>query len=171
MRKLKGARRITYPAMVVALTAALLVMTRWLPTMRISVLFVVSLIPMMLVCEGAYKETILCVVASTLVCGLLAPDSLQALAYGLFFGWYGLIWRVTLTRPPALRLLLRWLFFALGWTAGLWLVRALLGNLPLWVLWLLGQPAFVAYDFLYGLCVGFYERRLRPILFRGGTGG
>ena len=170
MSTFKGARRVTYPAMVVALTAVLLLLTRWLPTLRISVLFVVSLIPMILLCEGALKESVLCTLACTLVCGLLLPDRLEALAYGLFFGWYGLLWRVTRARPLALRLLLRWLFFAVGWTAGLWLARALVGNLPLWALWLMGQPAFFAYDFLYGLCVGFYERRLRPILFRGRTG-
>lgn len=165
---LKATKRLTYAAMVAALTVVLMLLTRWLPTMRISVLFVVSLLPMALVCEKAYKETALCVLASAVLGWLFLPNSLEALAYALFFGWYGLIWRATLQRPLALRLLLRWMFFNVGWTAGLFLARSLVGNLPLWLIWLLGQAAFIAYNFLYGLCVGFYQRRLRPVLMRGG---
>lgn len=158
MDGLKGARRVTVPAMITAVSLLLMAISGAVDTGQLGTLVLLSLLPMILLTEGAWIPAA-AAYGATLACGLLfVPDKVMVASYGLFFGCFGFAWQALqrLCRPW-LRVLLAWLGFNVVWSLGLLLVRGFWSQMPyLWV-FLAGQPAFFLYDYLFGACVRYYR--------------
>lgn len=172
MDGLKGARRVTVPAMITAVSLLLMVASGMMDTGQLGTLVLLSLLPMILLTEGAWLPAAASY-GATLACGLiLVPDKVMVIAYALFFGCFGFAWQALqrLSRPW-LRVLLAWLGFNIVWSLGLFWVRGLWSQMPyLWV-FLAGQPAFFLYDYLFGACVRYYRTHLAARIGRLGRRG
>ena len=172
MDGLKGARRVTVPAMITAVSLLLMVASGMMDTGQLGTLVLLSLLPMILLTEGAWLPAAASY-GATLACGLiLVPDKVMVIAYALFFGCFGFAWQALqrLSRPW-LRVLLAWLGFNIVWSLGLFWVRGLWSQMPyLWV-FLAGQPAFFLYDSLFGACVRYYRTHLAARIGRLGRRG
>ncbi len=172
MDGLKGARRVTVPAMITAVSLLLMVASGMMDTGQLGTLVLLSLLPMILLTEGAWLPAAASY-GATLACGLiLVPDKVMVIAYALFFGCFGFAWQALqrLSRPW-LRVLLAWLGFNIVWSLGLFWARGLWSQMPyLWV-FLAGQPAFFLYDYLFGACVRYYRTHLAARIGRLGRRG
>ncbi len=172
MDGLKEPRRVTVPAMITAVSLLLMVASGMMDTGQLGTLVLLSLLPMILLTEGAWLPAAASY-GATLACGLiLVPDKVMVIAYALFFGCFGFAWQALqrLSRPW-LRVLLAWLGFNIVWSLGLFLVRGLWSQMPyLWV-FLAGQPAFFLYDYLFGACVRYYRTHLAARIGRLGRRG
>ncbi len=163
---------MTVPAMITAVSLLLMVASGMMDTGQLGTLVLLSLLPMILLTEGAWLPAAASY-GATLACGLiLVPDKVMVIAYALFFGCFGFAWQALqrLSRPW-LRVLLAWLGFNIVWSLGLFLVRGLWSQMPyLWV-FLAGQPAFFLYDYLFGACVRYYRTHLAARIGRLGRRG
>jgi hypothetical protein len=164
------ARKLAVAGLMTAISAAGLTLGTLLPTLQLSLYAILSALPAVLAAEGAALYGFVSTIAATLLGFMLAADKLSVLPYALFFGWYGLVYvrlACRMGRWPALAV--KWGCFNAAMAAGLLLARLLFVQLGLtwWVFVLAGQPIFLLYDWVMGLFMVFYEKRLRRLVMGG----
>ena len=162
------ARRIAFAAVLSALGAALLYLGSVLPTGRLALVAIASLLPAAAVMAGGVGLGFLTYAACALLAVLILPDKTCAVAYALVLGWYGpvksLIERID-------RLWLEWLikialfsaaaavfYFAFSAMFSALIPAAKLPHPALVIPVLLA--AFVLYDVAFTGLIGFYRRRI-----------
>lgn len=168
-----GARRITVPAMLAALSLILMLVSGTLDTGKLGTLVLLSFLPMVLISEGGWLPAVASY-GATLLCGLvLLPDKTMPLAYGLFFGLFAFIWQgLQRLSRPWIRFLLALCVFNAAWFIGLVWIQRLWSTMPFAWIYLTGQPVFILYYFCYGYAVRYYQRfwALRVHQWMGGRG-
>lgn len=171
MKRASAAGRVAQGGLLAALTVALLYVLTLLPTMRLTILFVLSVLPVALAHERRFADGIMVFAVSTVLSGLFFPAPGAWVLYVAFFGWYGIAreWIVTRFRPALAWPLLFLVFNAAA--AAIWFLarEALLSFVTFPVYWLIPvlEIAFAAYDFLFGRVRAYYAEHLRRHLFRG----
>jgi hypothetical protein len=172
--KVSPARRVAFAGMVTALSLVLLYLLNLLPTMKLSLLFVLSLLPVVLAHERRYADAVLSLAASALLSFLLFPAKGAWLLFAGFFGWYGILRELVVTKLNrvwswvVLAAVFNIAFFALYYFAG-----SLFTDLdqPRWQ-WVrmfivpAAEVAFIVFELFFGLCREYYIKQLRKLLFR-----
>jgi hypothetical protein len=109
----------------------------------------------------------LCWAGVTVLAFLLLPDKFMALLFGLLFGLYAIVKNlVERLRVLPLEYVLKLLFFNASFTVIYFVMgAAVLSSLPeqlgvTWVLYLVGNVVFLAYDYGFGKLIGLYMARV-----------
>jgi len=168
-----SAHQVSLTAMFAALSLIFLYLAAIWPAGRLSLYFLSSIFVAGMLVEERPAMAFLCY---AVVCGLgllIVPGLLLVVPYALLFGHYG-IGKYLLERAVRDKItcfVLKLLYFdlflaAVYFLAGELLLGSLLAAVPLWVLIVAAQVAFVIYDFLYSRVVLLYEQRIRPRLLR-----
>ena len=154
-------------AMIAALSAVLLLVCGLLDTGKAGTLALVSALPLVLTLERQYLAAGAGSLAAFLLALVLLPDKTLPIAYGLFFGWFPLLWTAVRGMRPVFRVAVDYAAFDLAWLVFLRFVRGQLwAQMPfLWV-FLAGQPVFAVYLYLFKLIAQWYERRFRHVIWR-----
>lgn len=176
-KRVSPARRVAYAGLVAALSAVLLYLMYVLPTLKLSMLFVLSLLPVTLAHERRFADAALAFAASALLSGLLFPARGAWVLYAAFFGWYGIAreWVVTKLKRAAswavLLALFNAAFFALYLFAGHVLAETVENTfmqslmVPAVVI-PAAEAIFVLYELVFGVCREYYVRHVRKLLYR-----
>jgi hypothetical protein len=168
--KVSPARRTAFAGIVAALSCVLLYLAFVFPYARISVLFILSLLPIVLTSERRYADAILAFVASALISGLLFPAPDIWLLYTTFFGWYGIFREFAVSR---LNKVLAWVALAAAFNAAFFALYFLASQLflqikiPPVLIIPAAEAAFVVFEVFYGRCRAYYAARIRKLIFRG----
>ncbi len=175
-QQMSPARRVAYASVITALSVVLLYLLHVLPTLRAAMLFVLALLPGVLAYEGRFVEGLLSFVAAALLSLLLVPVSGPWLMYVGFFGWYGAVHEMIVTRFgrvaswSVLAVLFNIAFFTLYFLFQTLLLQdftppAWLGGLPLLVYLIpAAEIGFVVFEVLFGMCRAYYIARIRKLL-------
>jgi len=164
------ARRITLPALFIALGVAGMYFSSLLTSTSMAMGALLCMLPAVLAWEGQRWPAV-ATYLGTLTLGLiLLPNRTVMIEYGLMFGWYGMahVWL-----PFKVRGIWLWavklLLFNAALFAGMYLYTLL--GIPLdmawWLLALAAQVIFFLFDRLVGVTLMYYQRRLRRF-FMGG---
>lgn len=161
------AGKVVYPAVFGGLALVLLYVGTIVPTGNWGAVAVAGLFPCAAVISAGLAAGFLCWAGVTILAFLLIPDKFIALLFGLLFGLYpvvkGLIER--LRRLP-LEYVLKLAFFNLSFSLiYLTMKNAVLQSLPsglgtLWLLYLVGNVAFLLYDYGLSKLISFYMARI-----------
>lgn len=171
------ARRVAYAAMVTALSLVLLYLLYVLPTMRLAILFMLSLLPVILAYEKRYVDAALAFAAAALLSGLMFPAQGSWLLFAAFFGWYGFVREFITSRLnrtfswAVLLVLFNAALFILYFTSSQLLegivIPEFLKSVPLpFIVIPAAEIAFVLFELLFGMCREYYVRRVRKLLYR-----
>ena len=150
-------RDITFASMLVALQVITLLIIYVIPTIKLALLFAVSLYSGILLRIGVKKTTIIIsyIVSSALILFLIRIVDVTAL-YIVFFGWYGLVHQETIHIGSFKKQIIRWISFiaaaAVLYFAFTYLVSFEIAY-ALWIYALIGIGAFIIMQILYELCV------------------
>ena len=92
-------------------------------------------------------------VASSILCFLMVPNMEENLMFAGLFGWYPIVRPVLQKLPKVIRWICKLVIFNVVVIAIEWLVMTILvpeaiGGTLLWVLLILGNITFLAYDFM-----------------------
>jgi hypothetical protein len=168
--KTSPARRAAFAGIVAALSCVLLYLAFLFPYARISVLFILSLFPIVLTSERRYADAILAFLASALLSGLLFPAPDIWLLYTVFFGWYGIFREFIVSR---LKKVFAWVALAAAFNAAFFALYFLASQLflqiqiPAVFIIPIAEAAFVVFEIFYGRCRAYYAARIRKLVFRG----
>lgn len=162
------AKYIAENGILVALTLIILYSASILPISTLSVLTIAScLIPISII-RTSIKSTILVYIASSILSFFLVATNI-ALYYTLLFGIYGIIkYFIERIRKIPLEILLKLVSFNILLSIIYFIAINFLGNFnaifPLYILWIMGQIAFLIYDYALTLIISFYLSRIHKIV-------
>lgn len=164
---------ISLGAMFTAFTLIFLYLAGILPVGRVVMFFISSLFAACMVVEKQPFMAFLVYAASSGLALLILPDRLSVLPYVLLFGHYGLgkclIEKKIKDKITAF--IVKLVYFDICMGAIYFLCYAVfitgyLAKLPLWVLIVGAQVAFVAYDYIYSRALQIYEKDIRKRLLK-----
>lgn len=174
MMKLSESKKISIGAMVIALNVVILYAASVLPTGRLACYFISSLFIYALICERAFLTAFVSFAATVGIGFMLLPNKTALIPYALLLGHYGLFKRFIDLRieDGAIRLVIKLLYCNLFTGIGVGGALAIFGSqwmeylpqIPVWLLVIIAQAAFILLDYLYALCQRFYEARIRKFI-------
>ncbi len=166
------AQIISLCAMFIALTVLFLYLSTILPTAKISMFFVSSVFVGGILIEGKPGSAFLVFIASALVSLLIIPNKLYLIPYVALFGHYGIgKYYLEKIKDKVLAYFAKLLYFNIG-AALIYVLIAYvfmmpqIFTIPLWVLIIAAEVAFVIYDFVYSKITVFYAVTIRPALIK-----
>lgn len=171
-KHMKGSRRISLTAMMMALSVLALYLGAVLPTGRLTLYVVSSLFFAPLAYEREVGLSLLAFIGTSLIGLLILPNKLMLLPYVLFFGHYGIgKYLLERIRSKPLSIVLKLVYFDICMPLIYWLAKDILfANvalpLDIWVIALIAQPGFILFDFAYSLALDIYFKSIRPRLMR-----
>lgn len=162
---MKHSAKTAFCGMAVALQLVILYIATMLKLNTIALMVVVSCIEILAVLRCGKTYAGAAFVATAILAWLLVPDKSLAVMYTVFFGWYGIV--KSFAERGKSRIL-EWVIkivvvnaaFFIGWYVLTAVLNLPAGKLHLWVIWTLGQIAFVAYDLFLSFAIGFYHRKV-----------
>lgn len=167
-RKESGTRRTALVAMLVALSLVLLYLAALSPTGRLGIVALAGLVPAAAVVSAGLGAGFLCYGGAGVLGLLLLPDKGLALLYLIFFGLYPMV--KSLAERFSGRVL-EWVAKLAFFNLALCLFWFVLGAvfMPLlpeilrqsaWLVFLVGNVVFVAYDYGFSRLISFYMARI-----------
>lgn len=167
MKSGRSARSVTYPALLGAVSIALLYLACVAPTGTIGLVALAGVPVAGVVMAGGASAGLLCWAAVSMLGLFLVPDKVCVLIYAAMFGLYPVVKSLaeSLSRK-GLELLCKLGFFNLSLTAVIWIAKAaVLGKLPwdtvpIWALYGAGNLLFLAYDYGFSGLISAYLSRI-----------
>ena len=158
------------PALLSALSLALLSLSALVPGGRLGMVALSGLVPAAAVISGGIRGGLMCYAAAGILGLLVVPDKGCALLYLLFFGLYPAIKSLCERLPRPAELIAKLAFFnAILTVLYVFLSEFFLPFLPepllgTGVLYAVGNVVFLAYDFGFSKLIALYLRRVGPVL-------
>lgn len=171
VRKLSAANKVTLGAMICALTLLCLYAGNTLPTGRLACIFLSSVFVYALACEGAYASALLSFAACSCLAFFVLPNKLLLVPYCFLLGHYG-IFKSFIEKKlhdRSMQLIIKLLYCNALTAAGVAVatlilnydIMTMLPKLPVWLIVMIAEVAFVAYDVVFSLVCRIYEARIR----------
>ena len=175
MKKISATTKLTLSAMSTALSVVFLYAASVIPTAKLALCFLTSLMPWIPLRErGGFVYALLSYAATGAICFFLIPNKLYFAAYILFFGCYGMIKlgidsviRDKLVAFAAKLILCNGLAALVIFGAGKLFsldIIAQLPNYPLYIIIPAIEIFFIAYELVFTLCVRVFDDRLRNVI-------
>ena len=163
MRRKNSAARVAYPAILAALAVVLVYLGSIAPRGGIGIVAAAGVLMAGAVISVSLRAGFLCWAAVSFLTFLMVPDKFCALAFAVLFGLYPMIKSIVEARrwPKPLEIAAKLAFFNAALTV-LWLVMraALLGSLPLWAVYIIGNIVFLLYDCGFSGLIALYIARV-----------
>ncbi len=172
--RMSASRKITIGAMVAALSLVFLYIASITPVLDYACYFLCSIFIYALTAERAYVTACISFIATSVIAFFLVSNRLSVLCYVFLLGHYGIFMTMIDQRVTkrVLAAFLKLLYCDVLTALGGFIAFSVLGiwdmsmpfDLPIWVVIVLAQIVFVAYDLLYHVCARIYESRIRRFL-------
>jgi hypothetical protein len=157
-------KEIALSAVLVALTSIILYLNLLIPINTLSILTLASFIIPIAMIRGSIKSAFLVYIASTIIGFFFLPINI-VLLYGIFFGVYGIVkCYIEKLNKLYLEIIFKLLFFNAILFILLFLFNTFLSTeiikLPLWLIYVVSQPAFLIFDYALTLLISFYMQKI-----------
>ena len=154
------AKDITLGGIMTALSVLVLYLTSILPFNTIALLTIASSFIPVIIIRSNIKTASFVYIASTIL-GLFITTPNIVIMYALFFGIYGLIkYIIEKLNKISLEIILKLLFFNISLIVSILIIKLFLGdviiNLPIWLLFIVGQVVFLIYDYALTMIITIY---------------
>ncbi|HEY8500682.1 MAG TPA: hypothetical protein VIL89_08690 [Clostridia bacterium] len=168
----KYSKKIAVAGILTALSVAALFLENILPTGKLGFYVFAGFLLSVVIMECGVLFGWISFVASSLLAFLLVPEKTAVIPYVLFFGIYSLVKsHIEKLNRIAVELVLKFVFFNAAlfimWKIALMFIP---GNffeiLPVFVIIILLEILFFAFDWIFTLWIKFYQEKLRPKISR-----
>ncbi len=168
-----GARLIALCSVAIGLSTFLLMLASILPAVDIFIFCVVSIIPAIFVAEGGNKSAVLTYIGTVLLCVIILPNKLPVFPYLFYFGYYALLkgYIEKHVKIKPIEYLIKLVHCNLVFFLGITLFSAFLAQIsesfPIWVMYVILQPSFLMYDFVFTRVITYYSKSpLRTLILK-----
>ncbi|OQB25183.1 MAG: hypothetical protein BWY11_00513 [Firmicutes bacterium ADurb.Bin182] len=177
VRKFGLTQKLTFGAMILALTVLALYCASVLPAGKLVFYFLSSVFIYALVCERAYMTAVICYIAASALSFLIIPEKTAFFAYVLILGHYGIFKTFIESRinDRILMFLSKLLYANIFVCAGIYIalytlnlkIGGLISSMPLWLLIAAAEAALMIYDGLYTVSQRIYQAKIRDFMLSG----
>lgn len=139
-----------------------------IPTNKLTILMLISFIIGIVVIETDFRFALMFYIASVLLSLIFPVNKLSLLLYYSFFGAYGLVkYLIEKLENIIVEYILKILYFMGVCVANYLIARIFLpdiiNKIPIPVIVIASVIVFVIYDYLYGMVMMFYVKRIRKV--------
>lgn len=157
-------KNIAQSGIIIALTLIILYSSNLLPISTLSILTLASCLIPICILRTSIKNAILVYIACSILSFLIVPLNI-ALLYTLFFGIYGLIKAfIEKLNKRSLELVIKLCSFNILVVILYFISSSILTTLnikmPLFIIWIISQAAFILYDYALTLIISYYLNKL-----------
>ena len=157
-------KNIAQSGIIIALTLIILYSSNLLPISTLSILTLASCLIPICILRTSIKNAILVYIACSILSFLIVPLNI-ALLYTLFFGIYGLIKAfIEKLNKRSLELVIKLCSFNILVVILYFISSSILTTLnikmPLFIIWIISQAAFLLYDYALTLIISYYLNKL-----------
>lgn len=161
-------KNIAQSGIIIALTLIILYSSNLLPISTLSILTLASCLIPICILRTSIKNAILVYIACSILSFLIVPLNI-ALLYTLFFGIYGLIKAfIEKLNKRSLELVIKLCSFNILVVILYFISSSILTTLnikmPLFIIWIISQAAFILYDYALTLIISYYLNKLHKIV-------
>lgn len=154
------AKELTLNAILIALTIIILFLNNIMPISTLTFLTISSLLVPIAIIRGSLRGAFLVYIGSSILGFLLLPKDI-VLFYFIFFGIYGIIKHyIEKLNKFYLEVILKLIFFNIILLISYFFLNEFINinenNLPLYALFILGQAAFLIYDYALTVLISWY---------------
>ena len=167
MKKQTAAAKIAYPAVLGAVSLTFIYLGALMPSGKWGMVALAGLFPAAAVISVGMKAGFLCWAGTSILAFILLPVKFCALLYAVLFGLYPMLKSlIEGCRKTGLGYILKLTFFNLAFTLVFVAMKgAVLGSLPtaldsVWMMYLVGNIVFLAYDFGFSKLIAIYIARI-----------
>ena len=171
MKRHSATARITYPAILGALSLVFVYVGAVAPSGNWGLVALAGLFPAAVVISFGLKSGFLCWVGVSVLAFVLIPGKFCALLYAVLFGLYPMLKSVIEgLRKKTVGYVLKLAFFNIAFTILYTVMRvAVLDSLPNilqtgWLLYVVGNVVFLVYDFGFSKLIAFYIARIARVV-------
>ena len=162
------AKDLTFGGILIALSLLILYSSSILPISTLTILTLASCLIPICIIRSSVKTGFLVYIGTTTLGFFIIPINI-IIYYGLFFGIYGIIkYYIEKLQKLPIEIILKFIMFNIIFIIILTVIKLLLGNLviniPLWLLWLIAQPVFLAFDYALTLIISYYLNRFHKTI-------
>ncbi|MCX7843523.1 MAG: hypothetical protein N2489_10725 [Clostridia bacterium] len=163
-------KKLSLSGILLALTVITLFVESIAPTNRLSLYALSSFFIAVVIIEAGVKAAWSFYFASCILSFIIVQSKIELIPYAVFFGVYGIIkLYIEKINNIVIEYLLKLLFFNLVAILSFLMLKELILPgfrlpLPWWIVLLAAEAAFIVYDYVYSLAIGFYLNRLKKIL-------
>lgn len=162
------AKHIAENGILGALTVVILYVASIFPINTFSILTVASVLIPISIIRTSIRDAILLYIASSILCFFLIKTNI-AIFYILFFGIYGIIkYFIEKIQKVFIEILLKLISFNILLAVTYFIVINFIGainlKLPLYFLWIIGQIAFLIYDYALTIIISFYLKKIHKLV-------
>ncbi|NLG88189.1 MAG: hypothetical protein GX494_03070 [Clostridiaceae bacterium] len=168
----KYSRKIAIAGILTAFLVVVLILENILPTGKLGFYVFAGFLLSVVIMECGVLFGWAGFAVSSLLAVLLVPEKTAVVPYVLFFGIYSLVKsHIEKLNRAALELVLKFVFFNaalyLLWQIALMFIpQRFFDILPVAVIIVLLEILFFIYDWVFSLCIQFYQEKLRPKISR-----
>lgn len=166
-RRVTDTKKITLSGILLSFAVISLFLATVVPTNTLSFYALSSFFVAIIVLQFGIKSGWIFYLASSALSFILLPDKAGLVPYLAFFGLYGIIkFYIERLNKIVLEYILKLAFFNSALFLALMLVKQFLlehvnVNFPWWIIILVFEIAFIAYDYVYTLFIQFYNTKLK----------
>lgn len=171
--RLRGSQKITFSAMIIALSVVCLYIASLLPGGSPALYFIASVLVAALVLEDEPMLAVLAFIAVSVLAMLVVPNKLMVMPYAALLGHY-CVFKLAIeriVRGKVGRFALKLVYLNAFTALALWLCAEIFGFspdfseiLPLWALIPIAEAILVVYDLLLTYTIRFYSANIRQLL-------
>lgn len=168
----KATNILSLSAMFCAMTVICIFLASVLPSGRLTLYFLSSIFVAGLLVERQVGAAILMYISASLLSLLLTPNLITVLPYVLLFGHYGIgKFYIEKIDNRIIAYILKLVYFNIFILliyifARNVLLTGILGRIQPWLFFVLIQPVFAVFDFLYSFFMDFYYTNIRKRIIR-----
>lgn len=164
------AKKVAYGGIVNLLTIVSLYLASILPTNRLLFFGLSSIFLAIVVIEFGTKFAFINFISASILGLILVYNKLILVPYILFFGYYGIVKYII---EKINNIVFEWILKLLIYNCALYLIflftikllmEDIKVNLPIWVLIILVEVVFIAYDFGFSVAISYYKDKIKKII-------
>ncbi|MBZ4645159.1 MAG: putative rane protein [Clostridia bacterium] len=162
-------KKVALGGFATALAVICLYLASILPTNRLFFYAISSMFLLAMVIEFGVSSAVVTYISTALLAFIIIPDKLMLIPYVLFFGYYGIIKYYV---EKINNLIIEWIIKLLLFNISMYILyiitvkmlfETITTRFPIWITVVLGEIAFVVYDYGYSMAAGYYKYRLRKL--------
>lgn len=162
--------KVAYGGVLLALNVILLTLTNIIPVNTLFIMGLASLLVSIVIMEWGFKSGIAFYIGSITLGFIVMASKSQWIVYSLTFGIYGIVkYLIEKDRSIYIEYFLKLVFANIMLLILYFLLRTIV-YIPINI-FIIGsfEIAFIVYDYVYSSFIGYYNNRLRKMLFKNNS--
>lgn len=161
-------KKVAYLGVLLALNQVFIFLSSIIKTNTLALFSLAALVVGIVIVEFGVKNGALFYVASSILGFFLTTSQIEVVTYILFFGLYSIVKYLVekqaykMKKARLLEMTIKFVFFNISALCIYFLLRSIVNIQLYWWVIIIGELAFIAYDYAFTILINYYIKKIQP---------